>query len=205
MREQKGPSSEINLTPLLDIIFIFLLIVTVGYVKQTTELREQKENELVQAQEEAALYKERLQALEQENYDEAVLKESYEESLREYAELNRMVRQISIYCTYDPYDYSRRTLRVLIPGQDIAPIEINPGNETDSFLRLEQLLRDDLRSLREAAPDAENGVTEGQSFVILSLSLKQIQRWDREQIDAVAQRMMEQFDDVYYRKFREPE
>ena len=205
MREQKGPSSEINLTPLLDIIFIFLLIVTVGYVKQTTELREQKENELVQAQEEAALYKERLQALEQENYDEAVLKESYEESLREYAELNRMVRQISIYCTYDPYDYSRRTLRVLIPGQDIAPIEINPGNETDSFLRLEQLLRDDISASREAAPDAENGVTEGQSFVILSLSLKQIQRWDREQIDAVAQRMMEQFDDVYYRKFREPE
>ena len=203
MNRENETESEINLTPLLDVIFIFLFIVTLSYAQQAALIKQESEASLAQAQEEMNQLRDQIRVLEDAEYDDLVLRNSYEERLQQYEELNRIVNQVTIFCTYNLSNYSQRTIRVLVPGLEYDPIDITPANEDAAFAQLHEILDAYIRQQREAnvsEPQADE--TSGQSFIILSLSLEQIQRGDREQIDAIAEELMEQYEDVYYRKYK---
>ena len=195
------PDAPIDLTSLLDIIFIFLFIVVIGYAQRVNQAETSAREKAEALQMETEQLQAKLLEYQTRDYDAEVLKKSYEESLRQYEELDRLVHKITIYCTYRPDDFSQRTIRVIAPNREYEPIEVNVGNENLRFAQLKQLLTDHIESVQGDFSN-EDETTERQSFVIMSLSMEQIQRRDREQIDQIAAELTEQYGDVFYRKFK---
>lgn len=190
------PNAAIDLTPLLDVIFIFLFVIMIAFTKLANEEKTSREEEIAQLQQELKEHK-------AENYELDTIVQSYEESIQQYQELDKMVKKITIFCNYDHNDPSTRTIKVLISGNEPITIPLSRDNSDTGFNRLTAILSEYIETnAKKNMRDDNNPAADDASFIVIFLSLNEIQRGDREKIDAIATGFMNQYENVYYRKTR---
>ena len=117
MRRKRGGSGRdvlIDLTSLLDVIFIILLVVLVGQ-SNTKEDLETLQDEAERARAEAVT--------EQELYEQQ----------REIADtVNQMVWAAAVMVPYEEQDVTQRTILILKEGEEIERFELAGNNTTDA-------------------------------------------------------------------------
>ena len=192
------PNATIDLTSLLDVIFIFLFVIILAYAKIAAQKEVAYEEQIAQLQQE-------LKEHQAESYELDTIIQSYEASVQQYQELDNLVKKITIYCNYDHNDPSTRTIKILMPGNEPITITLSKDNSDTGFNRLEAILSEFIEENKPNTlkdEDNKNASADGVSFIIVFLSLNEIQRGDREKIDAIATGFMNQYENVYYRKTR---
>ena len=117
----------IELTSLLDVIFIFLLVVILHQQTETRDRLEEMRREVQEAQGEAVVYQDQLAA---------------------YQELSTTHPVLTVYADYDEEDLTTRHLR-LLTGTGEAEMEeltLTPATAEEGYLKFEALVRELLLS-----------------------------------------------------------
>lgn len=112
----------IDLTPLLDVIFIILLIVMWGQNTVETNLK--------QAQADAE------EAMQQTNAEHML----YEQQLEIAENINSYVFAVAVVVPYDKTDVTQRTIQILKEGEEIESFELVGNNVTASVEAFEKSL-----------------------------------------------------------------
>lgn len=108
----------IDLTPLLDVIFL-MLIVVLSYQSNYSNKAEEVYDQAQQIEQDA-----------KDMVADAESKKAVaQEQLDTYEKLDNYVNVITIYASYTPSNIKYRTLHVQINSEDIWEKEINPSNE----------------------------------------------------------------------------
>ena len=108
----------IDLTPLLDVVFI-LLIVILSFQDSYNKVADEK---MAQAEELEQTAKDVL--AENESHYEAV-----QQQLETYEQMYEYVNVITVFANYKPSNRKYRTLHVAVNSNDVWEKEINPSNE----------------------------------------------------------------------------
>lgn len=148
MGKNKKPKSIsrllIDLTPLLDVIFIVLIVVLAGRdsMNASTDQKkadaEQRYIEAEQMQEEAS----------QEIEDMMASVKTYENQLEIYEELNEKFNVITVVSNYALNDRTYRRVKVKANGNEPLVWELNPSNSEKSWnefkTKIEDIIKEDL-------------------------------------------------------------
>lgn len=123
-RRRKGSGRDvlIDVTSLLDVIFIILLVVLLGQNNTQEELREMQaeaENAKVQAENEYKLYEQQIELADT---------------------VNQMVWAASVVVPYDEQDVTKRTIQVLKEGKEIERFELVGNNVSEAVEAFEKSL-----------------------------------------------------------------
>lgn len=133
MGKNKKPKSIgrliIDLTPLLDVIFIVLIVVLAGQDTFNIEA-DQKFAEAQEIQEDA----------EQELADMEASVKTYENQLEIYEELNEKFNVITIVSNYALNDRTYRRVKIKINGNEPELLEFNPSNSEKQWIEFRTLL-----------------------------------------------------------------
>lgn len=183
MRRNPGssslPNAPIDLTPLLDVIFIFLFVVIIGYAAkaQAVEAEAQSRNEQLT---------EEVEELKAQLAEQEALRESYEERLADYENdvIGGRVKIVTIYCTWDEEDSTKRKIRVLTSDKNYDPVNLTAENQENGYARLNQLLVDYITGNRD-------------SVVVLSLNTEKILHRDRTAISEMIDKLTRKYNYVY--------
>ena len=141
MGKNKKPKSIgrllIDLTPLLDVIFIVLIVVLAGQDTFQAEA-DQKFAEAQEIQEDA----------EQELEDMMASVKTYENQLEIYEELNEKYNVITVVSNYALNDRTYRRVKVKANGNEPLLLELNPSNSERSWAefktKIEDIVKEDL-------------------------------------------------------------
>lgn len=133
MRRRNRSKSDvfIDLTSLLDVIFILLLIVLCGQSAVSDELvKTQKEAEKarIEAEEKSMLYEDQMELADR---------------------INQYVWAVSIMVPYEEEEITRRQIRFLKEGEEIETIELVGNNVADSVKRFKESLTDYIEKNQE--------------------------------------------------------
>lgn len=123
-RKRRGSGRDvlIDLTSLLDVMFIILLIVMWGQNNTEDRLRQQQaeaEQAQIQTEQEYLLYKDQLE-----------LSDS----------LNQLVWAVSVIVPYDEFDVTKRQIQILKEGEKIESFDLVGNRVTDSVEMFRQSL-----------------------------------------------------------------
>ncbi len=125
MKIGKGKSlgqSLIDLTPLLDVIFIILIVVLCNQKKYNDEadiIVDNMHEEVSAAHDEAA--------------DATATSETYKEQLGAYADLEDYVNVVTIYASYTPSNRKFRKIHVVINTDEEKVFDLNPSNTNKAW------------------------------------------------------------------------
>jgi len=198
----------IELTPLLDVIFIILFIVIISNALNTKKVTAEAESEAAAARREvSALEKElsardqaakekdkEIETLEAQLFDQEALKEGYEQRIAELegTVIGRRVKIVSVSCIYDEKDSTHRKLSAAAPGAE--PLTIDFGNDTAemSFARLSNWLENYIETNTRAGADKSERV-----IIVLSVGSERILKRDREALDRIIAGLEAKYVDVY--------
>lgn len=189
------PNAPIDLTPLLDIIFIFLFAVIISNASATITAQEEAGKEVEQAENEVKaltgrveLLQEEVFALTAENQAKESLREAYEGEV-----IGKRVKLVTIYCTYDSGDSTKRRLSAEAPGLTFEPFEFQSTNVESAFSRLKNALTEYIKEVRSA----ENTAKSERTVIMLYINKESILRRDKERIDRIIEELDRTFEDVY--------
>ncbi|MBQ4293949.1 MAG: hypothetical protein IJT05_01425 [Lachnospiraceae bacterium] len=118
-------SGGIDLNPLLDVIFIILLVVVCNTATQTLTTKEAAA-EAEQMKEEAEM-----------------VRDVYEEQLDSLENMQDYVVPVALMVRFDSADVKNRKIEVLI-GEKLTEIEITPQTEEEGYTELKELLSENL-------------------------------------------------------------
>ncbi len=119
----------IDLTPLLDVIFILLIVVLCfrdNYSKQADERVAEAEKTEAAAVEQAEIAEKAAQDIVAENNSHY---EAVQEQLEVYEQMYDYVNVVTVFASYKPSNRKYRTLHVEINAEEQWEREINPSNE----------------------------------------------------------------------------
>ncbi len=160
-RKNPGPSSlpnaPIDLTSLLDVIFIFLFVVMIGYAltaqkaEEAAAVRaETAEAEALEAGKEAAEAAEALKAAEeelaeagQELREQRGLVTAYENVVRDYESqvIGKRVKIVTISGSYDSEDSKNRLISIRL-NESTIQVSITPDTMDSGYRRIRQMIKD---------------------------------------------------------------
>ena len=189
-RSWKNQHTDIELTSLLDVIFIVLMIVLCNQqlnMQAKTDAAAAQEAEAEAELSEAQEMMEEAVSLQEAAYDFAAEKEMYEEQLKAYEEMQDEVVSIVLYADYKPSDLRTRTVRILSGSAELSSFTLTPGKEQEVFLRVQEALRTEI---------AENA---GKP-VIITLSTEKILYRDEESLSEVLAVLSGSCENLYIRK-----
>lgn len=154
MGKNKKPKSIgrliIDLTPLLDVIFIVLIVVLAGQDTFNMEA-DQKFAEAQEIQEDA----------EQELADMEASVKTYENQLEIYEELNEKFNVITIVSNYALNDRTYRRIKIKINGHEPELLELNPSNSDKQWIEfrtcLENVINEDVNKENIISIKVEEG------------------------------------------------
>ncbi len=142
------PNASFDLTPLLDVIFICLFVVIIGYTK-ISAMAEQEAGEAAAANRELQAENDRLsqangelegqvEALQEQNFDAAAREQAYKEAAEDLQRdvIGTKVMVMTISCTYNPADPEKRKITIITPDRNYDAIEIRRENEESAFKQL---------------------------------------------------------------------
>lgn len=123
-RKRRGSGRDvlIDLTSLLDVMFIILLIVMWGQNNTEDQLRQQQaeaEQAQVQTEQEYRLYKDQLETADS---------------------LNQLVWAVSVIVPYDETDVTKRQIQILKEGEQIESFDLVGNRVTDTVEKFKQSL-----------------------------------------------------------------
>lgn len=206
-RKNPGPSSlpnaPIELTSLLDVIFIFLFVVMIGYALNVQKAEAAAETEVTAAQEETAAVREELaaaneklreaedelEAAGQELSEREALSAAYEERIRDYEGqvIGERVKIITISGSYDKENSTRREVVIMLPGSAPVSFTITPESMDSNFSRMRRMLVEYINTFDEA----------DRTVVVISVNSTKIQHRDKDRLDIMIDEFAEEYSFVY--------
>ena len=203
---RKNPASStrlqapVELTPLLDVIFIILFIVIISNALSTKKVTAEAKAEAAAAREEIRSREGEVQeqagvieSLEVRIFDQNAMQEQYEQRIAEMEDsvIGRRVKIISISCLYDEQDTTHRKLSAAGPDAAFETIVYNDTAEM-SFARLNNWLESYIEDNLQTQADKSQRVV-----FVLSVGTERILKRDREALDRIIAGLEEKYDDVY--------
>ena len=110
----------------------------------------------------------------------------YEKRLSDYESdvIGGRVKLVTIDCTWDEEDSTKRQIRVMAPDKDFAPISLTADNQENGYARLSQMLTDYI---------TENS----DSVIVLSLNTGRILYRDQTAINELMGKLTRKYKYVY--------
>lgn len=168
--------NTIELTSLLDVIFIVLMIVICNQQINMTA----KTNEARVMMEEAA----DMQA------EAKAQKELYEQHNDTYAAINDQMDIITVYVDYKPSDIKNRQIRIMANDEELPMITLSPSNAKEAYGKFETALEN-----RVAAAEASK------KPVIISIDTTQILYRDEQAVEEIVSRLFDDHKNLYMKKY----
>lgn len=171
-RRRNGNGVNIDLTSLLDVVFILLLVVICSYINE----KQENDRDAALAQEEMAAAVTEAEANSR----------AYEDMLKTQNELQKYVWAASIVVPFEPDEITLRHIKVLSEDEEIVTIDLI-GNDVAEAV---EEFKTTLKSYIDAHPDRP---------VILSLNENndKILYRDERAIEEVLNELMKSYDNVY--------
>ena len=118
--------------------------------------------------------------------EEESLREMYEKRLSDYESdvIGGRVKIVTIYCTWDDEDSTKRQIRVLTSDKEFSPVNLTAENQENGYARLNQMLVDYI---------TENS----DSVVVLSLNTEKILYRDQTAINDLMGKLTRKYKYVY--------
>jgi biopolymer transport protein ExbD len=206
-RKNPGPSSlpnaPIDLTSLLDVIFIFLFVVMIGYALTAQKAEEAAaarvktaEAEALEARKEAAEAAEALKAAEealaeagQDLKEQRALAAAYEDRVRDYEGqvIGERVKIVTISGSYDGDDSKIREMLVMLNGESPVSFSVTPDTQDRAFERIRRMVREYIEMFDES----------DRTVVVISVNSTGIQRRDRQRLDVMIDEFTTEYSFVY--------
>ena len=201
MKRKNRSSAPIELTPLLDVIFIILFIVIISNALNTKKVTAEAESEVSDArrevkllESEAARKDEAIESLEAQIFDQDAMAAQYEQRIDELegSVIGRRVKIVSISCIYDEADTTRRRLTAAAPDAEAFTVDFTSDTAEMSFGRLNNWLEQYIENNTRAGADKSERV-----IIVLSVGSERILKRDREALDRIIAGLEAKYDDVY--------
>ena len=201
MKRKNRSSAPIELTPLLDVIFIILFIVIISNALNTKKAAAEAESEVSDArrevkllESEAARKDEAIESLEAQIFDQEAMAAQYEQRIDELegSVIGRRVKIVSLSCVYDEADMSRRRLAAAAPDAESFTVDFTSDTVEMSFGRLNNWLEQYIENNTRAGADKAERV-----IIVLSVGSERILKRDREALDRIIAGLEAKYDDVY--------
>ena len=201
MKRKNPASSNIELTPLLDVIFIILFIVIISNALNTKKAAAEAESEVSDARREVKLLEseavrkdEAIESLEARIFDQDAMAAQYEQRIDELegSVIGRRVKIVSISCIYDEADTTRRRLTAAAPDAESFTVDFTSDTAEMSFARLNNWLEQYIENNTRAGADKAERV-----IIVLSVGSERILKRDREALDRIIAGLEAKYDDVY--------
>ncbi|MCR5294741.1 MAG: hypothetical protein K6E30_06140 [Lachnospiraceae bacterium] len=176
------PNAPIDLTPLLDVIFIFLFVVMIGYAVIAEKTGEAAAGEIAAAES-------RLAEAEEELAASRSMLASYEERVRDYEGqvIGERVKIVTVSGSYSPEDSSRREVVVMLPEARPISFSITPESMERSFGRMEAVIRQYVEQFQKS----------DRIVVVFSVNRTGIQHRDKDRIDRIIDVLAGEYSFVY--------
>ncbi len=210
---RKNPNSSsmlntpIDLTSLLDVIFILLFFVIIGYtVAKSKAINEVKDyNQLKQ---DYANSKDKIDDLLKGNSDLQNQIEDLANKNSHYQEIDgayngevigKKVKIITISCFYSEINKSKRTIMMYTPDMEYKDIEFEGGKDDISVTTAFDYLKDNLDNYIKSVKKDDGPEKEDKTIVVLYVKNDngQIQRRDYEKIMSIFHELEGKYDEVY--------
>lgn len=193
------PNAPIDLTSLLDIIFIFLFVVIISNASAVLDAKHEAKKEVNEAaaavealEEEKARLQFEVSALWAERASNASIREAYEGEV-----IGKRVKIVTIYCTYDKEDHSGDPTRWMFadaPGLEFETFEFQAKTQNNAYERLKRGLQEYIEEVQSADKTEKSERT----LIILHVNKELILRRDKENIDKlVIEALEDAYEDVY--------
>ena len=201
MKRKNRSSAPIELTPLLDVIFIILFIVIISNALNTKKVTAEAESEAAEARREVKLLESEAAAKDQEIaslaaqiFDQEAMAAQYEQRIDELegSVIGRRVKIVSISCIYDETDTTRRRLAAAAPDAESFTVDFTSDTAEMSFGRLNNWLEQYIENNTRAGADKSERV-----IIVLSVGSERILKRDREALDRIIAGLEAKYDDVY--------
>ncbi len=201
MKRKNRSSAPIELTPLLDVIFIILFIVIISNALNTKKVTAEAESEADKArrevkllESEAAAKDQEIASLEAQIFDQEAMAAQYEQRIDELegSVIGRRVKIVSLSCIYDEADTARRRLAAAAPGTESFTVDFTSDTAEMSFSRLNNWLEQYIENNTRAGADKAERV-----IIVLSVGSERILKRDREALDRIIAGLEAKYDDVY--------
>ena len=201
MKRKNRSSAPIELTPLLDVIFIILFIVIISNALNTKKVTAEAESEAREArrevkrlESEAAARDEEIESLAAQIFDQEAMAAQYEQRIDELegSVIGRRVKIVSISCIYDEADTTRRRLTAAAPDAEAFTVDFTSDTAEMSFARLNNWLEQYIENNTRAGADKAERV-----IIVLSVGSERILKRDREALDRIIAGLEAKYDDVY--------
>ena len=201
MKRKNRSSAPIELTPLLDVIFIILFIVIISNALNTKKVTAEAESEAREARREVKLLESEAAAKDQEIaslaaqiFDQEAMAAQYEQRIDELegSVIGRRVKIVSISCIYDEADTTRRRLTAAAPDAEAFTVDFTSDTAEMSFARLNNWLEQYIENNTRAGADKAERV-----IIVLSVGSERILKRDREALDRIIAGLEAKYDDVY--------
>ena len=135
MGKNKKPKSIgrliVDLTPLLDVIFIVLIVVLAGQDNYST----QADVKYAEAEKYVSEVNAEMEEIDAEN---SVLKEQ----MSAYSEINDYVNVVTVYAAYDPEYRKHRTIYVKLNNEETKSIDLNAVNSSLAWAECRKYIED---------------------------------------------------------------
>ena len=187
MKRKNRSSAPIELTPLLDVIFIILFIVIISNALNTKKVTAEAESEAAEArrevkllESEAATKDQEIASLAAQIFDQEAMTAQYEQRIDELegSVIGRRVKIVSISCIYDEADTTRRRLTAAAPDAESFTVDFTSDTAEMSFARLNNWLEQYIENNTRAGADKAERV-----IIVLSVGSERILKRDREALD----------------------
>ena len=194
------PRAPIELTPLLDVIFIILFIVISSNAISTKKVTAEAESEAAEARREmrqlerdAAAKDKEIESLAAQLFDQDAMAAQYEQRIDELegSVVGRRVKIISINCIYNEQDTTKRRLSAAAPDDEFEPIDFGNDTAEMTFARLNNWLE------RYIEANISGGDKSQRVIIVLSVGTERTLKRDRESLDRMIAGLEEKYDDVY--------
>ena len=201
MKRKNRSSAPIELTPLLDVIFIILFIVIISNALNTKKVTAEAESEAAEArrevkllESEAATKDQEIASLAAQIFDQEAMTAQYEQRIDELegSVIGRRVKIVSISCIYDEADTTRRRLTAAAPDAESFTVDFTSDTAEMSFARLNHWLEQYIENNTRAGADKAERV-----IIVLSVGSERILKRDREALDRIIAGLEAKYDDVY--------
>jgi len=178
---RKRINTQIELTSLLDVIFIVLMIVVCNQQINMTSKTAEIEAMQQQAQVEMA-------EAEDLKAEAEAAKELFEEHQDTYTSIDENLSVMTIYASYVPSNPQNREIRILAGDRELPAISLNPGNSKDAFAEFERELDTEFKNAYNA-----------QKPVIISINTEKILYRDANDIESIINKLSKEYGNIYYK------
>jgi len=202
-----SPNPQFEMTSFMDIIFIFLFVVMVGYAMKCGEEKDRANDKMSEAERMLAEAEDKAAQAQESLADLAVYKQQLQDLSGSV--IGSRVQIVTITCTYDAGDAKdreewERHLRVLSPEQEMLverDFTESTAGSTYEILKetLEQYIKDVQEKDREEAGERYNTDKQARTVIVISINREDggILTRDYEGIASVIRDLEIEYEDVY--------